>query len=189
MRPTSVSVNLTLTTRNITGGTPQLVQDGSYVVTFRHASATPFKAGDQVLVAGATPGALNGQYTVIQSSDTVTVLQYPTNPGAWSSGGTLSNSGFSAAIIPDYIGEYAPVGLMAEITGTVTYTIEYTMDDPFQPGWQQSSAPWFPVSAALQAKTANAADTTNQMVRAIRINGTTGTAGTVTLVAVQGTPS
>lgn len=48
-------------------------------------------AGDPVLVSGVTPSGYNGTWTIVSITATTIVVTMPSNPGAYSSGGTAAN--------------------------------------------------------------------------------------------------
>lgn len=75
------------------------------------------------------------------------------------------------------------VGLGAVVTGTATYTVQHTFDDPFSATFVASSATWFD-HASLAAKTTSSDGNYAFPVRAIRLEQTAGT-GSVSLVIVQ----
>ena len=92
-----------------------------------------------------------------------------------------SGTGQSAWIPMDYKQSPFNVGLGAVVSGTVTYQIEHTLDDPFD----SSITPTAFVHTSLVGKTANADGNYAFPLRAIRINNTAGT-GTTTLTILQG---
>lgn len=75
------------------------------------------------------------------------------------------------------------ITLAAAISGTVTYTIEFTCDDIYADGFNPSTATWYP-HAVLASLTANACSNFMFPVTACRINNTAGT-GTTTLTVLQ----
>lgn len=75
------------------------------------------------------------------------------------------------------------IGLGCVISGTVTYTVQHTYDDPFAAGFTAAGATWFDHST-LAAKSANADGNYAFPPRAISVNVTAGT-GTVTVNVVQ----
>lgn len=97
---------------------------------------------------------------------------------------SVTGVGASNAIIPDYLVVPFAVGLGIKVTGTVTYSVQHTFDDPFVVGWNPATASWTD-NTNLSAKTANADGNYAFPVRAIRLNVTAGT-GTATLTVMQG---
>lgn len=75
------------------------------------------------------------------------------------------------------------VGFGAVVTGTATYTVQHTFDDPLADGFTPSSATWFDhefVTAATTSQDGNYAFP----VRAIRISQASGS-GSVALTVIQ----
>lgn len=98
---------------------------------------------------------------------------------------TVSQTGVgpSVPIVLDYLVAPFQVSIGCKVTGTATFTVEHTYDDPFASGFSPLSATWFP-NATLTAKTANAEGSYTLPVRAIRLSITSGT-GTVAATIVQ----
>jgi len=94
---------------------------------------------------------------------------------------TKSSTGTSAWIPMDYKQSPFNVGLGAVVNGTITFDIEHTFDDVFDP----AVTPVAFKHSTLVSKTANADGNYAFPVRAIRINNTAGTGGT-TLTILQG---
>lgn len=89
-----------------------------------------------------------------------------------------SNSGVSPVVVIDqYIGP-TNIGLGAVVTGTVTYTVQHTFDDPYG-----TITTWFD-HPTLAAQTANKDSNYAAPPRAIRVIRTAGT-GSVRLAVVQ----
>lgn len=84
-----------------------------------------------------------------------------------------------AAIPVDHQMENFNLGIAVDITGTITYNVEYTMDD-LSAG---APATWYPMTA-FSAKTAATQGNFTQPCTAIRVNNTAGT-GSTTLRMVQ----
>lgn len=77
------------------------------------------------------------------------------------------------------------VGIGATVTGTLTYSVEYTYADVLGSNGPAVTNPtWFPL-AALAAKTANADGVLNTPVTAVRVNVTAFTSGNVVVDFVQ----
>lgn len=96
------------------------------------------------------------------------------------SGGTKTSS----IIPPDiYLNPFS-VSLQTTVTGTATYTVEWTQDDIWAPGYDASAGNWEDV-AGMAAATADATATFGPSpVRAFRMRQTAG-AGSVKLAVVQ----
>lgn len=75
------------------------------------------------------------------------------------------------------------VGLAAVLTGTATFTVEYSMQDPMEAGYSAASANWFAVTG-LSAVSASTAAALTVPCRAVRVTIASG-AGTVTLYVQQ----
>lgn len=92
---------------------------------------------------------------------------------------TVSQTGTGQTVPVPMDREQAPftVGIGCVVTGTATYNVEHTLDDPgVSPTWFQH-----PV---LNAQTASASNSYSFPVRAIRLNVTAGS-GTVAMTLVQ----
>lgn len=75
------------------------------------------------------------------------------------------------------------VGFNAVVTGTATYTVQHTYDDPFAASFTAAGATWIN-HANVASLTASADGNYNIPVRAIRLQQTAGT-GSVALTLVQ----
>lgn len=93
----------------------------------------------------------------------------------------ISQTGVGASVpaVVDREQQTFAVGFGAVVTGTATYTIEHTYDDPLQ----STPVTWFP-HATVVAQTASKDGGYNLPVAAIRINITAGT-GSVALTVLQ----
>ena len=78
------------------------------------------------------------------------------------------------------------VGVGVAVTGgaTLTYTVQHTFDDVWAPGFDPTSAVWFP-NSSLAAKTASLDGNYAFPVTAVRLNVTAWTSGTATMTVVQ----
>jgi len=94
----------------------------------------------------------------------------------------LSSSGPSAWIPVDYKQAPFNVGFGVVVTGTATYSIEHTFDDVFDSTVTPTAFP----NAIVVGKTTNADGNYAYPVRAIRLNVTSYTSGTVTATLLQG---
>lgn len=90
-------------------------------------------------------------------------------------------TGTSAWIPLDYKQSPFNVGFGVVVSGTITYDIEHTFDDIFDP----NVTPTAFKHATLTAQTANKDGNYIVPVRAVRINNTAGT-GTTTVTLLQG---
>lgn len=100
---------------------------------------------------------------------------------------TVSKTGVgnSAPIVLDYHLTPEQTGLQAIVTGTVTYTVDYSLDDPFAvyATDYNTNAKWWP-HPNMTDQTADSQDVLTVPSRAARVRITSGT-GSVALTAVQ----
>lgn len=96
---------------------------------------------------------------------------------------TQTGAGTSEVIGLDYFIAPFAVGLGAVVTGVVTFTIEYTMQDPMDAGFNPATASWFPVSG-MTSISATTGASLSVPCRGVRINVASG-AGSVTLYVQQ----
>lgn len=101
---------------------------------------------------------------------------------------TLSKTGTgrSGVVAPDDFQAPFNVGIGAKVTGTATFNIEYSMDDPMAAGYDPATATWF-VASGFSAVSANTGGSFTVPCKAISINITSG-AGTVSAQFVQAGP-
>ena len=92
-------------------------------------------------------------------------------------------AGSTSVIVPDYHLNPFNIGVGVKVTGTVTYTVEHTMDDVFAETFNPATATWYP-HTTLAALTANAVGNYAFAVRGIRLTVASGT-GTATMTLVQ----
>lgn len=78
------------------------------------------------------------------------------------------------------------IGIGAKLTGTATFNIEYSFDDPMVAGYSAASATWY-VATGFSALTASTGGSFTVPCKAISINITANT-GTVTASIVQAGP-
>ena len=76
------------------------------------------------------------------------------------------------------------IGLAAVLTGTATFTVEYSMEDPTNEGYVAASATWFPVTG-LSAVSATTSVGFTIPCRAIRVTLAEASTGSVTLYIQQ----
>lgn len=98
---------------------------------------------------------------------------------------TVSQTGVGTSnlVVCDQYINSTQITLAAKISGTVTYTIEFTCDDVFADNFTPASATWYP-HAVLFNQNANNASNFMFPITACRINNTAGT-GTTTLTVLQ----
>jgi hypothetical protein len=75
------------------------------------------------------------------------------------------------------------VALNVVVSGTITYTVQYTFDDVFAPGYVASSGNWTS-HASLTSQTTTKDSNIAYPVRGIRLTTSAGT-GTATLTIIQ----
>jgi hypothetical protein len=90
-----------------------------------------------------------------------------------------TGTGRSAVIVPDSFQNPFNLGLIATVTGTATFNVELTMDDP-----QIATPTIWAAATGFSALTASAIGAITIPCHGLAINVTSGT-GTVTLQAVQ----
>jgi len=96
---------------------------------------------------------------------------------------TIIGTGVSNVMPPDqYISPFN-VSLGVTVSGTSTYTVQYTFDDVFASGYNPSSGNWVD-HPTLTAQTGSKDSNIAYPVSGIRLNVTAGT-GTVRLVITQ----
>lgn len=93
-------------------------------------------------------------------------------------------AGSSAVEAVSYFTNPFNIGLAAVLTGTATFTVEYSMQDPMDAGYVAASATWFPVTG-LSAVSASTSVGFTVPCRAIRVTLAGGSTGTVTLYIQQ----
>jgi len=97
---------------------------------------------------------------------------------------TQTGTGSSRVAIPDFFKDTFNIGLQAIVTGTVTYTVWYTLDDTQADGYVPSTGNWFPVASQMLAATATNAAQLVTPCKGIYLQVTAGT-GTVALTIQQ----
>lgn len=99
---------------------------------------------------------------------------------------TASAVAASAPVVLDYLVDDFKVGIVVKVTGTITYTVQYTMDDPFASGGL-TGATWIDSSdTGVVGATATKATSFTFPVRAVRVNNTAGTGSTSMTVVMGG---
>ena len=78
------------------------------------------------------------------------------------------------------------VGIGAALTGTATFNVEYSMDDPMAAGYSASTATWY-VATGFSGVSASTGGVLTVPCKAISIN-ITANSGTVTATVIQAGP-
>lgn len=76
------------------------------------------------------------------------------------------------------------IGVVLSAGANLTYTVQHTFDDVFSPTFNPATATWFP-HASLATKTASSDGNYAFPVMAIRLNVSSWTSGTATMMIVQ----
>ena len=98
---------------------------------------------------------------------------------------TTSGTSVSSPVVTDYLVSPFNIGFGVVVTGTVTYTVQHTFDDPFASTFSPSTATWFD-HEDLVAQTTSQDGNYAFPVRAIRVNQTAGSGSTATTVIQAG---
>lgn len=96
---------------------------------------------------------------------------------------TTSGESVSAPVVADYMVSPFNIGFGVVVTGTATYTVQHTFDDPFAAGFTPASATWFSHENLVNQTTSQDGNYAFP-VRAIRVNQTAG-AGSTAATFVQ----
>lgn len=102
---------------------------------------------------------------------------------------TVSSAASSAVVALNHQGPNPfNVNLLADVSagGTLTYTVEYTLDDVFDNAYNPANGVWTAVTS-MGAQTADAAGSLSFPVTGVRIRVSAYTSGSVTLTVVQQT--
>lgn len=78
------------------------------------------------------------------------------------------------------------VSLLADLTGSATYTVQYTLDDVFDNAYNPANGVWNTVTG-MGAQTADSVGSLSAPVTAVRLNVTVYGSGSVVLTAIQQT--
>lgn len=99
---------------------------------------------------------------------------------------TVASQTASAPIPLDHYQGPFNVGLAVVISSgaTLTYTVEHTFDDVFQPGFDSSTATWFP-NASVASETTSQDGNYAFPIMAVRLNVTAYTDGSATMTVIQ----
>ena len=98
---------------------------------------------------------------------------------------TTSGTSVSSPVVLDYLVSPFNIGFGVVVTGTVTYSVQHTFDDPFAPTFTPATATWFD-HEDLVAQTTSQDGNYAFPVRAIRVNQTAGAGSTATTVIQAG---
>lgn len=82
--------------------------------------------------------------------------------------------GSSSVYAVDYFKNPVNIGIQAVLTGTATYTVEYTLDDIMADGFVASGAAWSPITG-LSGVSASASVLFSTPCRGIRLTIASGT--------------
>lgn len=101
---------------------------------------------------------------------------------------TVASASASTPFVLDQRAQNFQVTLGCDVSAgaTLTYSVQYTFDDPFQPGWNPATANW-QNHPTLTSRTASDASNLAFPARAVRINVTSYTSGSVRFTVIQGT--
>ncbi len=97
---------------------------------------------------------------------------------------TKTGAGSSTIYAVDYFKVPVNVGIQAVLSGTATYTVEYTLDDILADGFVASSATWTGATADLTGANASKNGLLTVPCRGIRLTIASG-GGTVTVTLCQ----
>jgi hypothetical protein len=100
---------------------------------------------------------------------------------------TKAGTGRSKIVVVDDLQCPFSLGIAAVLTSTATFSIEYSLDDPYAEGYSAATATWFvvPNMGSLSATTGGSLSIP---CRALSINVASG-AGSVTMKVVQAGPA
>lgn len=97
---------------------------------------------------------------------------------------TLSNVVASSSPIPlDINAPVFTVGIGVSVTGTISYTVEHSYDDPQAAGYTAAGATWFP-HPTIVTKAVKFDGSYTSPVRAVRLTQVSGT-GSATMTVIQ----
>ena len=94
-----------------------------------------------------------------------------------------TGTGRSSVVVPDSFQNPFNVGLVLTVTGTVTFNVEVTMDDPMAKGFDPATAVWG-VAPNLSGQTASSVASLTVPCHGISLNVTAGD-GTISAQIVQ----
>lgn len=101
---------------------------------------------------------------------------------------TISQTGVGSSSIyaVDYFKCPVNVGIQAVVTGTATYTVEYTLDDILASGFVAASATWTGATADLTSANASKNGLLTVPCRGIRLTVASGTGAVVATICQAG---
>lgn len=97
---------------------------------------------------------------------------------------TKTGAGSTRIYAVDYFKNPVNIGIQAVLTGTATYTVEYTLDDILDSSFNAATATWNPVTTDLSGATASKNGFFNVPCRGIRLTIASGS-GTVVATICQ----
>lgn len=95
---------------------------------------------------------------------------------------TVTGVGTSQVIVPDYLTSPFALGAAVQVSGTVTYRVQHTFDDVFDPAFNPVTATWY--NHPTLSGSGNVDSNYAFPVRGIRLENTAGT-GSSTLTIVS----
>jgi hypothetical protein len=121
-------------------------------ITFTTTDTTYLAVGNSVVIAGAAPTGYNGTYTItsVPTSTTFTVAQV-TNPGPWTSGGTITKT-----VVGTYLGAWSSftAGPTTATIGASGYIkVKDVVNGPYKPGALTIQGGTTPVAKAITKET------------------------------------
>lgn len=99
---------------------------------------------------------------------------------------TTSGTAVSSPVVVDYMISPFNIGFGVVVTGTATYTVQHTFDDPFASGFTPATATWFN-HEDLVSQTTSQDGNYAFPVRAIRVNQSSGDGSTSATFVQAGT--
>jgi hypothetical protein len=97
---------------------------------------------------------------------------------------TQTGSGSSRIVAVDYFQNPVNVGIQAVVTGSATYTVEYTLDDITAAGFTAVAARWTAATGSLSGATTSVNGLIDVPCRGVRLRISSG-AGTVVATICQ----
>ena len=97
-----------------------------------------------------------------------------------------TGTGSSGIYAVDYFKCPVNVGIQAVLTGTATYTVEYTLDDILDPNFSASTATWTGATTDLTGASASKNGLLTVPCRGIRLTIASGTGGVVVTLCQAG---
>lgn len=100
---------------------------------------------------------------------------------------TASGVGRSSIVAPDHFQTPFNVGIVAKVTGTITFSIEYSMGDPMSAGYTAASQTWV-AATGFSGISATTGGSLTVPCRAISVNVASGD-GSVVVELIQAGPA